>query len=537
MKVQVEHEDRLDGSVASAHAATSLRQVIAAPRQSATVRVGDDGRRLARLERSPCRAPGAQEASGAEFTLPPVYPEWLGDRSFNHVHGVRFPYLVGEMARGLTTPAMVIAAARAGLLGFHGSAGLPVPDVERALSTISDALDPDGLPWGANLIHSPQQPDQERALVELFLRKGVRRVSASAFMQLSPDIVHYSAAGLRLEGERIERDTHVFAKVSRAEVAEQFMRPAPASMLQALVAEGRLSSEQASMAARVPVAVDITAEADSGGHTDNRPASVLFGSLVRARARACRSHALDPDAIRIGLAGGIGTPESLAAAFQLGAAYVVTGSINQAACESGVSATARALLARAGPSDVTMAPAADMFEQGVELQVLQRGTGFAVQARRLYRLYVSGACLATLGARDRQWLEGLLGEPLDAAWQQTRDYLQQRDPETLADAERDGNLQLALLCRRYLFMAAQWAREGVEQRRGHYQLWCGPAMGAFNEWVAGTVLEPLENRTVRQIAWNLLEGAARLARASQLRACGVEVPAGAFEYAPRLFDR
>ncbi len=56
--------------------------------------------------------------------LPALYPEWLGDRSFNEVHRVRFPYVVGEMANGIATTRMVIAAARAGMLGFFGAAGL-----------------------------------------------------------------------------------------------------------------------------------------------------------------------------------------------------------------------------------------------------------------------------------------------------------------------------------------------------------------------------------------------------------------------------
>ena len=100
MKVQVEREHRLDVPVAIADPAAPLRQVIAAPRQPVTVRIADDGRRLARLEGPPCRASDDEGASGTEFTLPPVHPEWLGDRSFNHAHGVRFAYLVGEMARG-----------------------------------------------------------------------------------------------------------------------------------------------------------------------------------------------------------------------------------------------------------------------------------------------------------------------------------------------------------------------------------------------------------------------------------------------------
>jgi trans-AT polyketide synthase/acyltransferase/oxidoreductase domain-containing protein len=30
---------------------------------------------------------------------------------------------------------------------------------------------------------------------------------------------------------------------------------------------------------------------------------------------------------------------------------------------------------------------------------------------------------------------------------------------------------------------------GDETRRMDYQIWCGPAMGAFNDWVRGSFLE------------------------------------------------
>jgi hypothetical protein len=58
-------------------------------------------------------------------------------------------------------------------------------------------------------------------------------------------------------------------------------------------------------------------------------------------------------------------------------------------------------------------------------------------------------------------------------------------------------------------------------------------MGAFNAWVRGTFLEPVEDRTVRQIALNLLEGAATVTRAGQLRAAGVAMPVSAFDFRPR----
>jgi trans-AT polyketide synthase/acyltransferase/oxidoreductase domain-containing protein len=234
-----------------------------------------------------------------------------------------------------------------------------------------------------NLIHTPQQPGYEAAVVDLFLREEVRRVSASAYMRLSPEVVRYTALGLeRRHDGQIIRTNHVFAKVSRAEVAEQFLTPAPDAILNSLVDSGAISSAQAELARQVPVAAEITAEADSGGHTDRRSAAPLFSSISAARDRVASKSGIDPNAIRIGLAGGIATPHAVAAAFGMGAAYVLTGSINQAAVESGLSLPGRQLLAKAGPADVAMAPAADMFEQGVEVQVLKRGTLFAMRGKK-----------------------------------------------------------------------------------------------------------------------------------------------------------
>ncbi|MFN3910412.1 PfaD family polyunsaturated fatty acid/polyketide biosynthesis protein [Hyphomonas sp.] len=471
------------------------------------------------------------------FSLPAVYPEWLGDRAFLAEHPARFCYVVGEMARGIATPRMVVEAVRCGCLGFYGSAGLPLPEIKAGLDEINRALGPDQGAWGANLIHSPQEPGQEAAVIDLFLAEGVRRVSASAFMRLTPDVVRYTALGLErsLDG-RIRRRNHVFAKVSRAEVAEPFMSPPPEKMLRDLVASGRISEAQAELASKVSVAADITAEADSGGHTDNRPAFVLYSSLSAARTRMAAKHGLDESAIRIGLAGGIATPAAVAAAFQMGAAYVLTGSVNQSAVESGLSEAGRRLLAKAGPADVAMAPAADMFEQGVEVQVLKRGTLFAMRGKKLHAFYKAGASYETLGAVDQKWLDDVLGEPFDQAWKATLSYIQRVNPAEAKRAEADGNKRLALVARRYLFQGAQWAREGDPARTADYQIWCGPAMGAFNEWVAGTPLEPAENRTVRQIALNLLEGAARITRSGQLRAMGLPVPPQHFSYTPRLFE-
>ena len=478
-----------------------------------------------------------RSASNSSENLLEIHPEWLGDHEFNETHGSRFSYVVGEMARGIATPRMVIEAVKAGLVGFYGSAGLRPETIAEGISEIEASLGVGAPAWGANLIHSPQQPGYERAVVDLFLARNVRRVSASAFMALSPEIVRYSAAGLRKgPGDQVIRDTHVFAKVSRAEVARAFMAPASAPLLKELVARGDITPEQAELARRVPVAADITAESDSGGHTDNRPAGPLFSSLAQTRLEVARDHAMSADLIRIGLAGGIGTPWAAAAAYQMGAAYILTGSINQAAVESGLSVEGRQLLAEAGPADVAMTPAADMFEQGVEVQVLKRGTFFPMRGQRMRAIYKSRAGFADCTPDEQKFIETALGESFSAAWEKTRTFLAGTNPDELQKAENDPKRQLALVFRRYLFFGAQWAREGDASRLRDFQIWCGPAMGAFNEWVKGTPLEPLEARTVRQIAWNLLDGAARITRLQAMRASGMRVPPSAFDYRPGLFE-
>ena len=73
-------------------------------------------------------------------------------------------------------------------------------------------------------------------------------------------------------------------------------------------------------------------------------------------------------------------------------------------------------------------------------------------------------------------------------------------------------------------------------RKRDYQVWCGPAMGAFNEWVKGSFLEDWRDRHVATIAENILYGAAVLARVNQLRSQGVPVPVEAERIEPMTMD-
>lgn len=466
-------------------------------------------------------------------TLPAIYPEWLGDRSFCEVHGVRFPYVVGEMANGITTTRMCIAMAEAGMVGFFGAGGLGYPRVEEAVNELVSRLGRRA-PWGVNLIHSPNEAELENRVADLLIRKDVPIISASAFMGLTPAIVRCAAAGLHLDAKgRIVRKHRIFAKISRREVAIRFMSPAPAEMLSALVAQNLLTQTEADLAAKVPVAEDITVEADSGGHTDNQLLVALFPTIMALRDQLAVQHGYGRP-IRVGAAGGLGTPGSLAAAFSMGAAYVVTGSVNQSAVEAGLSDAGKAMLAEADVADVIMAPAADMFELGVNVQVLKRGTMFGVRSAKLYEAWHSNASLEAIPAELKLKLErDILHATFDEIWAETKGFWQKRDAAEVARAEADPKHRMALVFRWYLGKASKWAIDGEASRRADYQIWSGPAMGAFNRWVAGSFLAEPKNRSVVQIALNLLEGAAVITRAGQLRSFGLPVAAASFQFRPR----
>jgi PfaD family protein len=181
-----------------------------------------------------------------------------------------------------------------------------------------------------------------------------------------------------------------------------------------------------------------------------------------------------------------------------------------------------------------MAPAADMFEMGVKVQVLRRGTMFGVRAAKLYEHYREYESLEAMPSDVRDRLERtVLGESCSAIWNEVAAYFATRSPHELEKAARDSKHRMALIFRWYLGLSSRWAINGDPERRADYQIWCGPAMGAFNRWVRGSHLQAPENRGVVQIALNLLEGAAVITRAHQLRTYGLATEGGIFQYAPR----
>jgi PfaD family protein len=462
---------------------------------------------------------------------PPLPPENLGDPVFKSSHQLRYPYVVGAMANGITSIEMVEAAGRSGMIAFFGAAGLSPGEIEKAINHLD--LHKDHFSVGFNLIHSPNDPGLETATVQLYLQRGVRCVSASAYMDLTVPLVYYRVKGIHRDTDGlIVCPNKLIAKVSRVEVARKFFSPPPEKFLAHLVEHKMITKEEAVLAGAVPMAEDLTAEADSGGHTDNRPALSLLPTMLSLRDEIAEKYNYDRP-LCVGLGGGIATPDSAAAAFAMGAAYILTGSINQSCVEAGTSATVRHMLAEAGQADVTMAPAADMFEMGVKVQVLKRGTMFPFRAAKLYDFYCRYEDLENIPENQKELLErDFFRCSLQEEWHQTKRFFAKQDPKQIARAEKDPKHKMALVFRSYLGRSSNWANTGDPQRIMDYQIWCGPAIGAFNQWVKGSFLEKPENRNVVTVAMNLLFGASVVTRVNWIRSQGLPLPAGTGKFSP-----
>ena len=131
--------------------------------------------------------------------------------------------------------------------------------------------------------------------------------------------------------------------MSRTELAELAMRP-PADIVAKLLEQGLVTAEQAALAPTVTMCDDVAVESDlPGGHTDNRHMPVLLPVILARRDQIAKETGMR---IRVGGGGGIGCPEAAAAAFAMGADFILTGTINQLSRQAGTCDQVRQALSR-----------------------------------------------------------------------------------------------------------------------------------------------------------------------------------------------
>jgi trans-AT polyketide synthase/acyltransferase/oxidoreductase domain-containing protein len=453
---------------------------------------------------------------------PRVLATSLGSDVFRRRFGLEYAYMAGGMYRGVASAELVITMGKAGFLSFFGAGGLSTAKIEANIVRIQGELNA-GQPYGMNLLANYDYPAEEDAVVDLYLKYGIRNVEAAAFMQMTPALVRFRLQGLRTDARnRVVCDHRIIAKVSRPEVAKAFMSPPPAMIVERLLQRGLVTPQQAKLAQRVPMSHDICVEADSGGHTDGGIAAVMLPPLLRMRDEMQRMHGYE-EPLCMGLAGGIGGPEAAAAAFLLGADFILTGSVNQCTVEAGMSADGKSMLQEMDIHDTEYAPAGDMFELGAQIQVMKKSVFFPARANKLFSLYRHYDSLDDIPERTRRQLEGtFFKKTFEEIWGETAAYFRSVNREhEIAKAEANAKHKMALVFRWYFAYSSRIAMEGEGSDRVNYQIHTGPALGSFNQWVKGTELEHWSKRHVDRIAIKIMDAAAEHLARSYARFLGV----------------
>ena len=429
--------------------------------------------------------------------------ETLGNESFKKDYGVKYSYVAGGMYKGIASKELVEAMAKKKMLSFFGTGGLNLSIIEENLIYLKEKLG-DKHPFGVNVICDQRDLEREEKIVDLLLKYKIRCIEAAAYIVITPALVRYRVKGMHRNKEgNIEAPNKIIAKLSRPEVAEAFLHPAPERIIKKLLEDNKITKEEAMLAREVPMAQDICVETDSGGHTDRSVAYAVFPAIKKIGKQLQKNYTME---LRFGAAGGLGTPESIAASFLLGADFVVTGSVNQCTVEAGTSDLVKDLLQNINVQDTDYVPAADMFEFGAKAQVLKKGVLFPARANKMYECYTRYETIEEIDMRSRKQLEKYSGMSIEDVYERVKCHYKQ---DKIALLEKDPKKKMASIFKWYFSMSSKVAISGEASRVVDFQVPCGPALGAFNQWVKGKGLEDWRDRKVAEIGEVLMQETAR----------------------------
>jgi trans-AT polyketide synthase, acyltransferase and oxidoreductase domains len=164
--------------------------------------------------------------------------------------------------------------------------------------------------------------------------------------------------------------------------------------------------------------------------------------------------------------------------------------------------------------DTAYVPSLELFELGGRAQVVKKGFFFSARANKLYELYRNVSSLSQLDGKTRSQLEDkYFGRTITAVLEECRSRMNGHE---LVALNEDPKQQMAAVFKWYMERARQSAIAGDASNKVNYSIMCGPAMGAFNQWVKNTSLEYWKNRHAGKIAAAMMNEAAALSKGGVL---------------------
>ncbi|PCJ19840.1 MAG: hypothetical protein COB02_06540 [Candidatus Cloacimonadota bacterium] len=416
-------------------------------------------------------------------------PKYLGSKKFQDCFGLKYSYIVSGLPAYSHGSGMLQNLWSNGLLGFFNLDGLTFLEKEESLTMLNQF----DFSYGVEIHLDDFDESEDEKLISLLIEKQVKYLMVKSCSKVSKSLLRYKKESKGL----------LLAKVSHP---DQCLRLSEGSDLvfNAFLIDGGFVSNQ-----------------DTRSILSLMPA---IKSLLKKKD------------IFLGIIGDLGTPESIAAAFSMGADFVSTSSINLLSNDISASTTFKESIKKVRFQDVSLVASSFNFESGVKIRSLNFGTRFLVVSSKLSGWFFEKKCVDTLSEDERFFLEKkVFGISIDQIIVDAKDFFSDRTPSLVQASIGNPRLSLALIIRYYLEKSYLWALEGDETKKIDFSIRCGLDLASFNQWRKGTIFEKDENLSVVQIALNLLMGAQFQFRKQFLLAQGFELEKD-YEYTPKIIS-
>lgn len=416
--------------------------------------------------------------------------------SFCKRYGLFYPYVAGSMGNGISAANLVVRMAQKHLLAFIGTNGSFYDTIASTVREVRNALTKKQL-FGIGLCPG----EKEKKLIELCLAEEIPVIECASYINVSKELVYYKIKGMKkLENGEVFFQNRILVKLSRPEVLRNFISPVPTRLIEELYAEGRITMHEAQLIKNHPTADDVCILTDPAGQTEQYSMISALPTMLEIRDEFKKKYDYS-EYIHIGTGGEIGTPKAIAAAFLLGAEFVLTGSINQCTVEAQTSELVKDMLQKVEIQDTNIVMANDFSGLSIKANVLRKGTLYCARANKLYELYRTYNRLEEISPQEREHIEN--------------NYFKTSFSEILGEMEDDNDTktitsnkaQLMKVLRWYEKNACKWAIEGNKENKVNFLIYTSRSIGAFNNWVKWTELESWRNRHVDEIAIKLMKDA------------------------------
>ncbi len=431
----------------------------------------------------------------------------LGSKQFLIDYAVKHPYIAGSMCHGISSAKLVTKMARAGFLAFLGSHGLPLNKIEQLIITTKKGL-PTHVNFGINIDYFTGGSHKKMTVIDLCIDHKVSVIEVSNYDQVGLELVKYRANGLSMDNGKLSINNKILIKTAASRTAELFMQPAPQHLLDKLLQEKSITDQQYKMCQKVPMADDVCVLGDGAWVNDQAVTMIKLPEIIRLRQQISQKQAdmfKNAGQVRIGSSGGMGTPESIALVFALGADFIVTGSINQCTVEAEISDHVKQILQNISTDDTTYIPSGELFESGTKSQIVNKGSYFSARAQKLYDLYRMYQRLEDIDQKTKKQMEQhFFQRDCESV---IEEIIANAEPQETNEINNNEKFKMLKVFQWYFNHSKQLAIKGHQKEQKNYQIYCGPAMGAFNQWAQGGPFEKWQNRNVDKIAEYLMDAA------------------------------